>query len=110
MKLRKITALLAASVMTVCAATAATASAADCIFVKRIRGDVNFDKRIDSKDLDAVKIHIRRNCLKGDSFCAADVNWDGKVDSKDVKALEAQVMPTPPIILSSSTSQLLWTT
>ena len=95
MKLKKITALLMASVMAAGAATAVTASAAPNqggVFAKVMKGDLYRDKKIDVKDLNALKTRLKTSKpVYNSTWETADVNWDRKIDSKDVKALELHV-------------------
>lgn len=84
MKIRKIAAMLMATTIIGCAATAMSASAA-AYKMKVMKGDVNGDGRIDITDQIIVNNYvIGVKPISKVYKDAADVNWDGEVDIIDV--------------------------
>lgn len=61
-------------------------------FIILLKGDVNGDGYISSKDYNAIKNHINGNKVaKGTTLKAADVNKDGYVSSKDYNAIKNHI-------------------
>ncbi len=90
MKFTKITALLAAAVMTAGAATSMSVSAKS-YFVKVMKGDINGNGRFDADDISQLDLHIKGEKALGKRYTTGDVNWDGRVDVTDLAELVKKV-------------------
>lgn len=58
-----------------------------------IKGDVNGDGKVNSRDIAAVQKHVLDTArLEGKALEAADMNSDGKVNSRDIAALQKKIL------------------
>ena len=63
-----------------------------------LKGDVNGDGYVSSKDYNAIKNHITGyKTLTGDALIRGDVNGDGYISSKDYNAIKNHITGYKPL-------------